>query len=311
MTIIFLSLLSFGLALTVAWLLAGRARLLRQLRYVSGKLDAIAIADSAEKLLLATDDVRLRELLQAVNRLLELHQNARAEEIRTKMSMRRMLSNVSHDLRTPLTVVLGYAEMLALEPEMDAARRSALLAKVQGKSQEVLSLIDAFFDLARLESGDRDVPLGRVALNDACARSMLTFYDACEAQGIQVEIDLPEETVYAHANEEALERVLSNLVSNAMRYGADGGWIGFRLRADAEEAVIEVSDRGRGIEAAHQSLVFERMYTLEDSRNRSFQGSGLGLTITKRLVEAMHGAITLESAPRKRTTFTVRLRRVT
>ncbi|MNJ61864.1 Alkaline phosphatase synthesis sensor protein PhoR [compost metagenome] len=130
------------------------------------------------------------------------------------------------------------------------------------------------------------------------------------SQGIEAEIEIPQDPLYAHANESAIDRILDNLISNAIRYGSEGKTLGIRLRHDEHWLYIEVWDRGKGIHEIHQSRVFERMYTLEDSRNKLYQGSGLGLTITKRLVQNMGGDITLYSRAYDKTVFTVQLKRL-
>ena len=106
-----------------------------------------------------------------------------------------------------------------------------------------------------------------------------------------------QKNIYALGNVEVLGRVLNNLISNAITYGDDGKTLGMTLRDDETNVYIDVWDTGKGIDESHIDKVFERMYTLEDSRNRLYQGSGLGLTITKRLVEAMDGEIHLFSKP--------------
>ncbi|MNN76283.1 Histidine protein kinase SaeS [compost metagenome] len=111
-------------------------------------------------------------------------------------------------------------------------------------------------------------------------------------------------------NEEALDRVLGNLLSNAIAYGDAGGVLGLRLYSEEDKVFIEVWDRGKGIAEGHQDKIFERLYTLEDSRNREYQGSGLGLTITKRLTEQMNGRISLSSKPYVRTAFTLSFRKL-
>ncbi|MNE47394.1 Signal-transduction histidine kinase senX3 [compost metagenome] len=111
-------------------------------------------------------------------------------------------------------------------------------------------------------------------------------------------------------NVEALDRVLGNLLSNAISYGDAGGVLGLRLYSQSDKVCIEVWDKGKGIAEDHQDKIFERLYTLEDSRNRVYQGSGLGLTITKRLTEQMNGTIKLTSKPYIRTAFTLSFRRL-
>ncbi len=280
------------------------------LQRITTRLREIIAGGTSEKLLVFTDDRALIPVLIEINRLLDHNQLTAANFLRMEESMRKMISNISHDLKTPLTVVLGYLETIRLDPGMDAEERDELLIKVHAKANEVLELIRRFFDLARLESGDKPVPLSRIPMNDICGRNILAFYDTLTVKGFEVLIDIPDKPLLARGNEEAMDRVLNNLIANAIQHGGEGKTVGLVLRSDDEFVYVDVWDRGKGIGELHQDAVFERMYTLEDSRNPSYQGSGLGLTITKRLVEAQEGTIRLRSKPYEQTTFTVKLRRV-
>lgn len=282
----------------------------RNIQYITDKLEAVMASSSQEQVLLVTQDPGVRTLLNTINRLLELKRQYEVEFTRTELAMRKMLANISHDLKTPLTVVLGYIEMIAQQPDMEPGEQKRLLSKVHAKAVEIVELINRFFDLAKLESGDRDISLTRVEMNEVCRSSILMFYDLLQSSKLEAVIDIPDTPVYAKGNEEALNRVLDNLLSNAIRYGGDGDRIGLTLRYDDDHVYVDVWDRGKGIGERDQRLIFERMYTLEDSRNQSFQGSGLGLTITKRLVEEMYGDITVRSKPFKSTVFTVKLGRL-
>lgn len=279
--------------------------------YIHKKLKQIIDRKTDEKLLLHTDDANLKQTLIEINRLLEHNQKMVANYNKTEISMRKMLSNISHDLKTPLTVVLGYIEIMLNDPNRNQDETEELLQKVHAKAVEVLDLINKFFDLAKLESGDKNLPLKRVNINEVCQKNILNFYEVLTAKGFDVAIELPEDNLYALGNEEELNRILNNLLSNAIQYGGDGKVLGLTLRRDEQFVYIDVWDKGKGISELHKDLVFERMYTLEDSRNKSYQGSGLGLTITKRLVEKMDGKIFLVSKPYEKTTFTVQLQRIT
>lgn len=138
----------------------------------------------------------------------------------------------------------------------------------------------------------------------------MSFYDILTNKGFEVNINIPSENIYALVNEEAMDRILNNLISNVIRYGYEGKCLGLNLSGDKEWVYIDIWDRGRGIDEIHKERIFERLYTLEDSRNKEFQGSGLGLTITKRLVESMNGEITLSSTPYEKTTFSMKLKRI-
>lgn len=281
------------------------------LSYIHKKLKRIINEQTDEKLLLHTDHEDMKQLLIQINRLIEHNQKIMASYNKTEISMRKMLSNISHDLKTPLTVVLGYIEIMLNDQNRSQEETDELLQKVHGKTVEVLELIKKFFDLAKLESGDKDIPLTRVNMNELCRKNILGFYEVLTARGFDVAIELPEENLYALANEEELDRILNNLISNAIQYGSEGKVLGLTLRQDDQSVFVDVWDKGKGISELHKDLVFERMYTLEDSRNKSYQGSGLGLTITKRLVEKMDGQIFLTSKPYEKTTFTVKLNRIT
>lgn len=280
------------------------------LKYMHEKLNSIIKNATGEKLLVFTDDKELIPILISINNLLEYNQKIIADHAKTEISMRKMLSNISHDLKTPLTVVLGYLETIKLESNMSSEEREILLSKIQNKTMEVLELINKFFDLAKLESGDKDIKLTRVNMNEVCRKNILDFYDALTNKGFEVIINIPENNIYALGNEDALYRIMSNLISNAIRYGSDGKVMGLALRNDDEFVYVDVWDKGKGINEIHQDRVFERMYTLEDSRNKTYEGSGLGLTITKRLVEKLGGEIQLYSKPYEKTIFTFKLKRI-
>lgn len=280
------------------------------LRYTYEKLESIVNDKTGETLLVMTDDLELQKLLVAINQLLDAKQKTNAGHAKVEISMRKMLSNISHDLKTPLTVILGYTEMLNKDKTINKEEQQILLEKVHTKTLEVMELIHKFFDLAKLESGDKAIEMTKVNMNEVCREKILSFYDLVTTKGFQVHIDIPERNIYALGNVEVLGRVLNNLISNAITYGDDGKALGMTLRDDDTGVYIDVWDKGKGIDESHIDKVFERMYTLEDSRNRLYQGSGLGLTITKRLVEAMDGKIHLSSIPYEKTIFTIVLTKI-
>ncbi|MGY3838470.1 ATP-binding protein [Bacillus atrophaeus] len=283
----------------------------RSLEYITKKLNSLTEQHPAGQILLLTDDRKLQALLVKINQLLDDNQKITARFTRTEHSMKRMLTNMSHDLKTPLTVVLGYIEAIQNDSDLADAERKALLEKLHQKTYEIIRLMNSFFDLAKLESGDKEIPITKIHINELCKKNILSFYDVVQAKGYEAAINIPDIPVYAKGNEEALDRVFQNLLSNAIQYGGDGKVIGLSLSSDEQYVYISVWDRGKGIGEREQERVFERLYTLEESRNKSFQGSGLGLTITKRLVEQMGGAIALQSKPYERTAFTITLKRMT
>ena len=148
-------------------------------------------------------------------------------------------------------------------------------------------------------------------MSEVCRKNILEFYENLTSKGFEVNINIPETSIFALGNIEALERIMNNLISNAIKYGSEGKYLGVKLSYDENYSYVEICDKGKGIEEINVENVFERMYTLEDSRNKLYQGSGLGLTITKRLIEKLGGEISLKSKPYERTSFIFKLKRIT
>lgn len=284
---------------------AFRSDMQRQLKQISRKLAEIQDTDSDEYVMNFTDNKALMELLAQINRLLEERKKIKADFRHSENSLKKMLSNISHDIKTPMTVILGYLEIL----KMDSMKENEMLLKVEQKTQQVMDLINQFFTLAKLEAGDTDIEISKIDICESCRESVLDFYEILTQKEFQVEAEIPEEPVFVQGNQDALRRILFNIISNAVRYGSDGKYMGIFFRSDDKYVYVDVEDRGKGIDKAFAQNVFERLFTMEDSRNREIQGNGLGLTIAQNLAHQMGGEIILDSEPNMKTTFTVKLRK--
>lgn len=278
----------------------GRRAIEKSIREINRQMAHILAEDTGERVMSFTDSEDVKELLRNIDAVLEDRQKQRAEHIRAEFASRRMLSDISHDMKTPLTVILGYLEILQMEEGS-----SPVLGKVREKAEQVLELMNQFFTLAKLESGDLPLEMERVELNEVCRRNLLDFYQLLKERGTEVEISLPEAPVYVHGNRGALDRILFNLISNAVRYGGDGKYLGLFLKREESLARVQVSDHGKGIPGSALLHVFDRLYTLEESRSREMQGNGLGLTIVKSLAEKMQGEVSVQSIPGESTVFEV------
>lgn len=275
-----------------------------KLKKISRELSDIIENDSDEKIMVFTDNRTLMDLCEQINRLLLDRQRIKSNFRKQEISSKKMLSNISHDIKTPLTVILGYLEIMRINHADDEA-----LQKVEVKAGQVMNLINQFFTLAKLEAGDMNIEISKININELCRENILSFYDILQRKDFVVDISIPESDVFVQGEKGAIDRILSNLISNAVRYGSDGKYIGFTLRESETHVYIDVIDKGKGIEKEFALNVFERLYTMEDSRNRKIQGNGLGLTIAKNLAKQLGGDIFLDSEPNVRTTFTVKLKK--
>lgn len=255
-----------------------------KLKKISGELSDIIENDSDEKVMVFTDSRTLMDLCGQINRLLLDRQKIKSDFRRQENSSKKMLSNISHDIKTPLTVILGYLEIMRLNNADDET-----LQKVEAKAGQVMELINEFFTLAKLEAGDTNIETGKINISELCRESILSFYDILRGKDFVVDISIPENNIFVQGEKGAIDRILSNLISNAVRYGSDGKYIGLTLRESENHVYIDIMDKGKGIEKEFAISVFERLYTMEDSRNREIQGNGLGLTIAKNLANQLGG----------------------
>ncbi len=275
-----------------------------KLKEITEKLSEILEQDTDEQIMVFTDDKVLMELCGQMNLLLLDRQKIKADFRKQEIASKKMLSNISHDIKTPLTVILGYLEIMRLRDCEDVT-----LQKVEAKAKQVMELIDQFFTLAKLEAGDKKIEMAKINISELCRETVLGYYDILIQKDYAVDIIIPEQQIFAQGDMESINRILNNLLSNAIRYGSDGKYIGLFVREDFDFVYIDVVDKGKGIEKQFAASVFERLYTMEDSRNRSIQGNGLGLTIARNLARQMGGDLLLQSQPGVRTVFTVKLRR--
>ena len=271
---------------------------------ITEKLREIMEKDSDEKIMVFTENKVLKDLDGQINLLLLKHQKVKADLKREEISSKKMLSNISHDIKTPLTVILGYLEIMGLNRPEDE-----MLKKAQSKAKEVMNLINQFFTLAKLESGDTNIILTKINITETCKETVLGFYDILLQKDFTVDISIPETAIFVQGEKDSISRILQNLLSNVIRYGIDGKYLGIALRQDENSVSIDVMDKGKGIPNEFASNVFDRLYTMEDSRNRDIQGNGLGLTIAKNLALKLGGDLLLTSEPWVKTIFTLRLKK--
>lgn len=278
----------------------------KKIQKISEKLKEITDTNSSERVMVFTENKELMELAAQINRLLENHLKVKADYCRSEIASKKMLSNISHDIKTPMTVILGYLEIMRI----NGTSTDEMLGKIEQKAENVMELINQFFTLAKLESGDMDIELSRIDVCEVCRESILDFYGILTNNNFQVDIDIPETSVYVHGNKNAIQRILFNLISNVIRYGADGKYLRISLRTDKNVVFIDVIDKGKGIDRNFADSVFDRLFTMEDSRNRNIQGNGLGLTISKNLALQLGGDIILDSTPNVKTVFSVKLKKM-
>lgn len=286
-----------------------RKRLKKEILAIEHGLDRMIDEDNYKRLLHDSDEKEVQSLLVSINKIIEEKKSEKIIRQERDRRMKEMLSNVSHDLKTPLTVILGYVELITLDDDIDQDERKEMMNSLMQKIRDVLQLINKFFTLAKLESGDKKVEIQSINLSEIIKESIISFHDILSEKDFEVEVELAEEDIWALGNAEALERVLNNLISNAIRYGYEGKYLGIRVKDQSDFVNIEVIDRGQGIQKKDVDYIFERSYTGSTSRNQEDSGNGLGLTIVKSLIISLGGEVKVQSIPNKETSFSFTIKK--
>lgn len=222
-------------------------------------------------------------------------------------SMRRFVADASHELRTPISVIRGEADV-ALSRERSAADYRASLAIVLDESRRLSRLVDDLLNLARADSGHARLQVSEFYFNDLLAECCRSIESLAGARRIELECRAGEDAPY-RGDEELLRRLVVNLLDNAIRYTPPGGKVTAALDAQAHEVRVQVSDTGIGIAAEAAPHVFERFFRADKARSRQDGGFGLGLAIVKWIAELHNGGVELASNAGTGSTFTVTLPR--
>ena len=234
----------------------------------------------------------------AVLALYDLTQIRKLEAVR-----RDFVANVSHELKTPLTVVSGFAETLA-DDDLPPEQRRVFVETIRANAARMQRIVDDLLDLTRIESGGWVPKPEPTPVRGIAAEAFAAASAAAARKGIELHLDIASDAETAYVDPTALRQVLGNLVDNAVRYTSEGTVRIFtRPRRDGG-VVVGVRDTGSGIAPEHLSRIFERFYRVDPARSREAGGTGLGLAIVRHLVEAHGGRVDAESAIGRGTTIT-------
>jgi signal transduction histidine kinase len=230
--------------------------------------------------------------------------NARRSE---KLAAQQMdfVATVSHELRTPLAVIRSAAQNLAAGVIDDPARAKQYGDLIENEGRRLTDMVEEVLEFAGLSGQRRPLALRHVdtvSLVQDVVQSASALIASMQAQAdVTVEGDVP----LVLGDEDALRRAISNLLTNALKHGADGRWVGLSVTRREGEVHLAVSDRGRGIDAGDLAHVFEPFYRGRHATDQQIQGNGLGLSLVQRIAEAHGGRVTVSSTPGAGATFTL------
>lgn len=288
------------LSASFGYLLA--ASMTQSLKLVQQSAHKLAGGDFSARVRLNEMD-ELSDVAEAFNKMADELQHSFARQKELEQARRDLIAAVSHDLRTPLTSIRAMIEALADGVVTDPPTVQRYYGTIRAQIGNLSGLINDLFELSQLETGQIQLHLEPVNMNDLLSDVVETMQAQARAKGVSLKGIFSEDLPIITAELAKIQRVLYNLVQNAIRHTPASGSISLVTRPVPEGIQVDVTDTGEGILPEDLSRVFDQFFRGEKSRSRETGGAGLGLAIAKRIIEAHHGRIWVESQPGQGTRF--------
>lgn len=214
-------------------------------------------------------------------------------------------ANISHEFRTPLTLIQGPIENLEQNPEVQLNRED--MKMIRRNTNKVLGLVNQLLDLSKIDEGRLELKSSEGDVFKCLRTAAASFNSHAAQRNMDYRVSVPNEVLWAAFDRDKLEKVVYNVLSNAFKFSEDGESVAFRVSYTGEELHIHVSDSGRGISEEKLPFIFDRFYQVDSSITKDREGSGIGLSLSKDLIELMDGTITVSSEEGKGTFFTIQV----
>ncbi len=230
-------------------------------------------------------------------------ESATVDQLRELNRMKgEFVAVVSHELRTPITAMIGFVKTLR-QPQFadDPILREEFLERMERQGNRLVGLVENLLTTSRLESDQLSISIGRVSFEDLCRETV----EGLGTDAERIVTSVPDDIPVLHTDRQLLGRVLTNLLDNAIKYSPEDEPCELGARADGDDLVFWVRDRGIGIDREEVGRIFDRFYQVDSSSTRRFRGAGLGLSMVRDLVRHLGGTVTVESAPGEGSTFNV------
>ena len=278
-----LLLIIIGILLLIIFVLSAKVYFLHQsTREIAETFRDRLTADTNTLIDISSRDPYMRKLASEINVQLGMLRKERHRYQQGDQELKDAVTNISHDLRTPLTAICGYLDLLENEEKSENVER--YLSQISNRTEALKNLTEELFRYSVVTSS-QDLKLERLNMVQVLEESLLSFYGVMQEKGIQPQIHLPEEPVYRQLDAGALNRIFSNIISNALKY-SDGDF-SVTMKKDGS---IQFANTAKELNAVTVGRLFDRFYTVDAGRN----STGLGLSIAKLLTERMGGMITAE-----------------
>ena len=290
--------ISAAVLLLVVSLIISRG-MTKSLRTLSGRIGHVTESFDGTQIIESGSYLEVEQIAESVGRMME-----RVEA--TEKSRQEFVSNVSHELKTPLTAIKVLSDSLVLEPDVPIEMYKEFITDINAEIDREAKIVNDLLSLVKLDKTSGEMNIAEVNINELLEIILKRLKPLALKRGIEMIFE-SYRTVLAEVDEVKLSLVFSNLIENAIKYNRDGGRVMVSLNADHKFFYVKIEDTGIGIPEEEQGLVFDRFYRVDKARSRETGGTGLGLSITKSAVQMHKGSIKVQSIPGVGSIFTVRI----
>lgn len=273
---------------------------------VAKTLKSSRVSQRGQKILVPKDS-EITPLVYEINHYIDLYEALKIDTDQKNKNSKQLLSNLSHDIRTPLTSIIGYVDALKDGVVSSEEEVKAYIEILSMKSKNLKDLTDQIFNVARIDADDVSMHYEYINLNEFLIHTLIDFMPQIEKNDMVLDNQLSEEVFMVHADRVGLTRIFHNIIKNTLQHGRDGKVIGISSKVANNYYRIVIWDKGKGIPKSKQALIFERLYKVDDARKLGSSNSGLGMAIAKKLVVKHKGNIFVKSEENAFTEFYIEL----
>lgn len=271
----------------------------KSLRTLAGRIEHVTESYDDTQITEAGEYAEVEQISDAVRRMME-------RMAATEKSRQEFVSNVSHELKTPLTAIKVLSDSLVLEPDVPIEMYREFITDINSEIDREAKIVNDLLSLVKLDKTSGELNIAEININELLETILKRLKPLALKRGIEMVFE-SYRTVFAEVDEVKISLVFTNLIENAIKYNRDGGRVMVSLNADHKYFYVKIEDTGIGIPEEEQGLVFDRFYRVDKARSRETGGTGLGLSITKSAVQMHKGSVKVQSIPGVGSIFTVRI----
>lgn len=274
------------LLLIIFWLLIKQYSLNKQLKEMHTVIQDI-IHGNSKRRIFSNQNNNLGQLGYQINELASLYDTSKMKYENEQQVKKQFISNLSHDVRTPLVSVIGYLEAI-VENRIASKQREEYIITAYQKALQLKEQVNQLFEFVQNDENEIQLSLDKIDLCETTRQLLIDFLPIIENEQITLDIDIPDKEIFALIDKESYIRVVQNIIKNTLTHATEGKYLGIFLKCDEKNVFVDIADKGQGIGEEHLPYVFERLYKVDQVRSRS---GGLGLAIAKELANKMNGDV--------------------